>query len=172
MSVLSAKRPWRYLWLLLCAIIAIGSWVTRQAKLQQHQAQLDAQILTVAENGTVPQAQKLLAQGAQADARRRSNAVTLWEPLLNIRTRLEYRDYPFQIGYTPLMLASIRGDRAMVIFLLGQGANPRASECIDGKGATPVSLAKDYGHPDIVSLLKQAGSGEPPMPQETHVFRE
>lgn len=172
MSVLSAKGQWRYLWLLLCAIIAMGSWVTRQAKSQQHQAQLDAQILTVAENGTVTQAQKLLAQGAQVDARRRSNAVILWEPLLNIRTRLEYRDYPFQIGYTPLMLASIRGDRAMVIFLLGQGANPRASESIDGKGATAVSLAKDYRHPDIVSLLKQAGSGEPPMPHETHVFRE
>jgi len=60
---------------------------------------------------------------------------------------------------TPLGLAARRGQRALVEFLLGRGANLVAS---GAPWATPLAWARRYGHTDIEAKLVAAGAVESP----------
>ena len=144
--------------IVIILVTVFGIAMMRYLQVQRRQSSLDASLLEVAEHGTVSQAEYLLSQGANIEARRRSEQVTVWEPLHKMMTEIKYPNYPFQLGYTPLMFACIRGDEVMVGFLLRHGANRGACERIHGKGSNPLDLATTYNHPNIVQLLKTAGA--------------
>lgn len=91
------------------------------------------------------------------NARRRSNPPLPWEPLLRLKTRLTDPDYPLQIGYTPLMTASISGDVWTATLLLDRGADVQALEC-ERVGPTALELAVEYRHPPVVRLLLDRGA--------------
>ncbi|MET0624137.1 MAG: ankyrin repeat domain-containing protein [Pyrinomonadaceae bacterium] len=66
-------------------------------------------------------------------------------------------------GHTPLMVAAERGRSEVARLLLAGGADPNMGvQPDDGRGPlsaiTPMKLAKDGAHTDIVELLKQAGA--------------
>ena len=103
------------------------------------------------------QIEALLQSGVRVDARRRSNPPSLWEPVQNIRTRWEYSGYPFQLGYTPLMTASICGDVWTATRLLDRGADIQALER-ERVGPTALELAIEYRHPAMVGLLLDRGA--------------
>ena len=109
------------------------------------------------EQGNHAQIEASLQSGVRVDARRRSNPPSLWEPVQNIRTRWEYPGYPFQLGYTPLMTASICGDAWTSTRLLDRGADVQALEC-ERVGPTALELAIEYHHPAIVGLLLDRGA--------------
>lgn len=59
-------------------------------------------------------------------------------------------------GYTPLMMAARNNQEELVQFLIDHGADVNA---VAADGATPLSLAEDEGHENIVGVLKAAGAG-------------
>lgn len=59
-------------------------------------------------------------------------------------------------GYTPLMMAARNNQEPLVEFLIEHGADVRATA---EDGATPLSLAEDEGHENIVEILKAKGGG-------------
>lgn len=59
-------------------------------------------------------------------------------------------------GYTPLMMAARNNQEELVRFLIEHGANVNA---VAGDGATPLSLAEEEGHGNIVEILKASGAG-------------
>ncbi|HMK37082.1 MAG TPA: ankyrin repeat domain-containing protein [Desulfomonilaceae bacterium] len=58
-------------------------------------------------------------------------------------------------GDTPLILASYLGNKDIVKFLLGKGANVHA---VTDEGTTPLAAAAQNGHTDVASLLLSAGA--------------
>ena len=56
---------------------------------------------------------------------------------------------------TPLGIASRRGQRALVEFLLGRGADPEAA---GAPWATPLAWAGRYGHDGVAELRSAAGA--------------
>lgn len=58
-------------------------------------------------------------------------------------------------GRTPVMVASMAGQPDMVVFLLGQGADPMLA---DEKGFTALHFWAVDGHPDTLTHLLDAGS--------------
>lgn len=59
-------------------------------------------------------------------------------------------------GYTPLMMAARNNQAELVQFLIHHGADVNAAAA---DGATPLSLAEDEGHQNIVAVLKANGAG-------------
>ena len=53
-------------------------------------------------------------------------------------------------GGSPLHIAAVRGDLAVVRVLVGAGANPTSADCLD---ATPLHLAAIFGHADVARFL-------------------
>ncbi len=102
-------------------------------------------------------AEALIRSGVRIDMRRRSTPPSLWEPLLRAETRWKCPDYPFQIGYTPLMTASICGDVPMATLLLNRGADINAIETEHG-GPTPLLFAVKYRHQAVARLLLDHGA--------------
>ena len=60
-------------------------------------------------------------------------------------------------GYTPLMMAARNNRPGLVSFLIAKGADVNA-RAKDGK--TPLALAQQEGHTDVVNLLKAGGATE------------
>lgn len=61
-------------------------------------------------------------------------------------------------GYTPLMMMAAGNKQPkLVCFLSGKGANVNARP---KDGQTPLALALQEGHADVVKLLKAAGARE------------
>jgi uncharacterized protein len=84
-----------------------------------------------AQNGSVDLAKMLLIAGANVRA----------------TTRLG--------GYTPLLMAAINGDAAMIRALADAGANPAGA---NSNGTTPLMVAAVSGHADAVALLIERGA--------------
>jgi ankyrin repeat protein len=116
-------------------------------------------LLDAAAAGNLPEVQKQVQQGTPIDARRRSMPPTKWEPLQNLWTKLRFPDYPFQQGYTPLMLACIGGHRPVAEYLLQQRAD--ANAVVSESRDNPLYFAANYGHDDLVTLLEQYGAKRP-----------
>ncbi|HEV2284844.1 MAG TPA: ankyrin repeat domain-containing protein [Steroidobacteraceae bacterium] len=66
-----------------------------------------------------------------------------------------YHDMPDAEGRTPLMLATLFGQKAAVAALLAHGANPNTA---DEHGTTPLAAALAAGEPEIATLLRQYGA--------------
>ncbi|WP_409307605.1 ankyrin repeat domain-containing protein [Pectobacterium sp. B1J-3] len=61
------------------------------------------------------------------------------------------------LGYTPLHLASMVGNKEIVVFLLEKGANVNAT---DGDGYSPLVRANANRHKDIADILIKNGGKE------------
>jgi ankyrin repeat protein len=84
----------------------------------------------------ISQAELLISHGADVNAK-----VSLW----------------YWKGFTPLHLACMIWDKAIVELLLATGADINAKT---DKGDTPLSLAKENKHTGIVELLRRHGAKE------------
>ncbi|OSN07496.1 hypothetical protein AU511_04325 [Lonsdalea iberica] len=62
--------------------------------------------------------------------------------------------FPDSVGYTTLHLASIIGNKEIVVFLLKKGADVNAT---DREGYSPLVIAEANNHRDIVALLVKHG---------------
>lgn len=60
-------------------------------------------------------------------------------------------------GITPLHLAAGDGDMDLAVLLIGKGAEINVK---NKKGKTPLSLAKEKGHEQVVELLRKHGAKE------------
>jgi hypothetical protein len=123
---------------------------------------IDVALLDAAAAGDLPKVKSLLARGAKIEAHRRSNPPTKWEPLQDAWTWLRCPNYPFQFGYTPLMLACIGGHRSTVTFLLERGADANAAE--SKVGPSSLSLAVEYEHFALIPLLLRHGADRRDLP--------
>jgi len=54
-------------------------------------------------------------------------------------------------GHTPLHEAALRGHKEVVVLLLSQGADPKAT---NPRGHTPLDFARSR-HPELLPLLEQ-----------------
>ena len=84
----------------------------------------------------------LLENGAKVDARINKSTAT---PVRGIMVQ----------NYTPLHLAVAWGRAEVVTLLLDKGADVNA---IDGKGKTPLKIAREIDRPDLVELLEKRGA--------------
>lgn len=157
--MISAVRVFLKIGLVFAAVgVSAGIYAAYWDSLQNSRtAQLDATLFRAVDAGNVNAARAALQAGADVDARRFSNPRTIWEPLQRLEIRLQYPNYHFQIGYTPLMIASIRGDTPMAALLLGHGAKTEVVES-DGADDPPLELAVSYNHPQVALLLLQHGA--------------
>lgn len=89
-------------------------------------------LIKAAKKGNTAKIEKLLARGADVNARNKS-------------------------GWTALMHAAVNGHTAIIKALLAAGADVNAK---NKNGGTALMQAARYGHPDIVKLLKEAGAKE------------
>lgn len=146
------RWPWVTALILLAATIVLLSvnWVRVRAEREES-------LFQAIERGDHAQVEALFQSGVRVDARRRSNPPSFWEPLLRLQTRWETPNYPLQIGYTPLMTASICGDVRTATFLLDRGADVQALES-EHVGPTSLELAVRYRHPAVVLLLLDRGA--------------
>jgi ankyrin repeat protein len=93
--------------------------------------ELDNALLEAAEKGDLPEVKRLLAGGADKDARRKFD------------------------GWTPLHLAAWKNHVDVVRCLLEAGADKNAK---NDQGDTPIHWAVDLGHVDAVRCLLEAGA--------------
>lgn len=103
---------------------------------QKSQEQLDEEFRTAAGLGDIQQVQTLLEQGADVNSR---------APAVD--------DIP--AGITPLMFASARNHKDIVVFLIEHGANVNQK---DDAGGTALIYAVWKGHKDIVAILIDKGA--------------
>ena len=150
-------------WLIVANIGIIAAGYCRQRSLQDA-----APLFAAVERGEGENVSRLLDLGAPVDARRFSSDPEVTEyyqrikTWLRIETWLRYRDYPYSSGYTPLMIASLRGDEAMARLLIARGADCRATE--GREGGTPVDLARGYGHPKLADYLDRVAQNQTKKP--------
>lgn len=121
----------------------------------------------------------LLAKGARLD---RQSPPSAWchlylEPLqiaasdgdLEMVKLLVRRGAPIDAGgycgYTPLLLAAQKGDVPVVEYLLKNGAAPAftSSDKLGCNKTTPLKLAKERRHAEVVRLLTDAAAGAIPL---------
>ena len=81
--------------------------------------------------------------------------------LLDRGARLNGKPPGFHWRGTALHAAVWRGDRAMVDWLLARGADPTVRDDMVGIGGDAVGWAEHHGHPDLASLLRRHGAGQP-----------
>src|SRR5207244_2268477 len=79
-------------------------------------------------------------------------ASTLGKLVVKRGAQLNYR---YEGGFSPLMGASENGNVELVNFLLANGADPTA-KTKDGK--TPLGLAREKNHAEVVEALKRHGA--------------
>lgn len=125
--------------------------------LARQRAEREEALFQAIERGDYQRTTALLKAGVNVNARRLSNPPVPWKPLQDLQTRWEYPDYPFQIGYTPLMIACQHGDARIARLLLNRGADTAAIER-EHEGRTALVLAVEYEHSQVVQLLLNYGA--------------
>lgn len=76
------------------------------------------------------------------------------EAIQMMNRNLELVNVQNSIGYTPLHLASMVGNKEIVLFLIDKGVNVNA---MDGEGYSPLVRAKANRYQDIVDILVKHG---------------
>lgn len=161
-------------WLILLAVIVMMTSVVLQGCTQTPQAGTDSadflrhseqgEMLRAAADGNMFKVDKLLAAGADVNARMPDGATALMGAV--------YYGYPqtsrllmergadvnarTNEGVTALHYAAQQGNATIVRDLLRKGADP---EPVSSAGNTPLSLARAAGHQEVVEVLLQAGGG-------------
>jgi len=105
---------------------------------------------------TRTEAPALVAQASQGSGAALRHAaeigdVAALEALLQKHVDIDSRD---PLGRTALMLATLGGRSGAATVLLTHGADPNAA---DGRGTTPLEIARARGHRDIVAALERYG---------------
>ncbi len=127
--MLQAKRQISTGWYYVAAIVLLGAIALfLPAYLGRERAQREEALFRAIELKDHASVEALLRSGVSVNALHLSNPPTPLEPLLKMETHWEDPNYPFQIGYTPLMTASISGDVQTATSLLDLGANVQALE--------------------------------------------
>lgn len=139
---------------LIFSLTLLASLVMLLAGSRLRQRTLAAEPLFLAiEHMDVAEVERLLASGIPVNARRFSNPPEVWEYFDRVGTWCTYRNYPFSLGYTPLMIASMGGDEKLVRVLLAHGADIHA--VYDNRDhETAAMMARRYEHRQIANLLE------------------
>jgi ankyrin repeat protein/beta-lactamase regulating signal transducer with metallopeptidase domain len=142
-------------------LISKGADISAQEGLQE-----STKLHNACSNGDIKVVEFLIDKGADINARNRRGATPLWiaasgdqkeivELLLEKGADINATDRRRQC--TPLWIAVRNGNKDNVELLIEKGANIHTP---DNQGQTPLAIAQQRGHIEIVELLKKLGAKE------------